>query len=337
MRFQGANPENIDSLMYEFECELLELDINHRTNSNNIINLTTKLRNPSDELSNSQHMLYINNFVKQEIDRIIQYVNILVNENVDLHDICILFPQKKASIILKQRLENEHIDYVDITDFKMDSISYKYPDLIKSVEQYIENKNSGKSVRSVINQFINYYYSDDQNNIVLSLILAFSKKFDSGYYSSLKTWERLQIFYNYLQMEINWIEVVKAYTKNKLYLSTIHSSKGLEFDYIFMFGIIHYRLPHHTKCWPCQDFNNPKQVNVTEAHDLFYVGVSRAIKDVIFFFSRQDEQNMDKKNRKLSCVFEEVADCLKIIGPNDDEHYFEDEDIKDILCKPQMK
>jgi DNA helicase-2/ATP-dependent DNA helicase PcrA len=232
-------------------------------------------------------------------------------------------------------LKHEDIDYIDITDFKVDSICEKYSELIEDIEQYINDKKSAGSVSYIINELIHKYYPSDQTNIVLKIFHDFSRNFDGVDYSSLKTWERLQEFYNYFQMEIDWSSIIKSHVKNKLYLSTIHSSKGLEFDYVFIFGITHYRMPFFTKCFPCQDFKKPEIVDITESKDLFYVGVSRAMKDVVFFFSQQDEQNLDKTRRKISCVFEEILDCLRFIDDMDNEYCFEDEFVQNLLCQPR--
>ncbi|WP_094227769.1 UvrD-helicase domain-containing protein [Methanolobus psychrotolerans] len=337
MRFQGANPDNIDFLIEDFGCEPLELEINHRTDSENISTLTSKLRDSSFVVSKPQHILYINESVEDEMNRIVDYISYLSKNEVKLHDICVLFPHKATSSVLKQYLEQGDIDYIDITDFKVDSICKNYSELIKEIEQYINDKKFTGSVSSIVNELIHKYYSSEQNNIVLKTFRDFSRIFDGGNYSSFKTWERLQEFYNYFQMEIDWSTIIKSHVKNKLYLSTIHSSKGLEFDYVFMFGITHHRMPFFTKCFPCQDFRSPKRVDVTESKDLFYVGVSRAIKDVIFFFSQQDEQNLTKTTRKISCVFKDAIDCLKFIDYSNNEYSFEDGFVQDLFCQPRCQ
>jgi DNA helicase-2/ATP-dependent DNA helicase PcrA len=337
MRFQGANPDNIDLLIEDFDCEPLELEINHRTDSENILTLTSRLRDSSVVVSKPQHILYINESVEEEMNRIIGYISYLSKNEVNLHDICILFPHRATSYVLKQHLKHEDIDYIDITDFKVDSICDKYSELIKDIEQYISDKKLAGSVSHIVNELIHKYYPSEQNNIVLKTFRDFSRIFDGGSYSSFKTWERLQEFYNYFQMEIDWSSIIKSHVKNKLYLSTIHSSKGLEFDYVFIFGITHYRMPFFTKCFPCQDFRKPEIVDITESKDLFYVGVSRAMKNVIFFFSQQDEQNLERTRRKISCVFKDAIDCLKFIDYSNKEYSLGDEFVQNLLCNPRCQ
>ena len=332
MRFQGANPDNIDLLIRDFSCGEVELNQNHRTDSEQILNITNKLRDPSFLSINAEHRIYINKTVEDEMSRIAETVSEFTKANINTHNICILFPQKRTAHPIKKKFDDELIDYIDITDFKMDSIVEKYSNLIEGMEKYIENKYNKQSVKSLVNQLITKYYPNQSDDLVLSTIIRFSAAFDKEHFSQMEVWKRLQEFYNYLQMEIDWTHFIRSNIKNKVYLSTIHASKGLEFDYIFMLGIVDYRLPHHSLCWPCRDFRNPEKGDVSESQDLFYVGVSRAIKDVIFFYSKQDEQTL--RPRKISCVFSGISESIKFIDYDGNEYNHNHNDIKRMLCKP---
>lgn len=336
MKFQGANPENIDLLIKDFNCGVIELKQNHRTDSKQILNITNKLRDSSFSALKAEHIVYINETVEDEMSKIVENIYAFLKTNIKAHDICILFPQKKTSHPIKIKFEKEQIDYIDITDFKIDTIVEKYSKLIEEIEKYIENKYTKKSIKLIINELIIKYYSDQLNDIVLSTLKNFSIKFDKGYYSSIEVWKRLQEFYNHLQMEIDWTSLVRSDIKNKVYLSTIHGSKGLEFDYIFIVGLVNYRMPFFTSCMPCQDFNKPQRVDISEYEDLFYVGVSRAIKNIFFFFSKQDEQNLAQKNRKLSCVFSTILEPIKFIDSCNNEYNCHHEKVEPILCKPKI-
>lgn len=334
MKFQGANPNNIDLLIQDFSCEEIELNQNHRTDSEQILNITNKLRDPSFSVVKAEHIIYINETVEEEMSKIVEILSEFIKANITSHNICILFPQKMTANPIKNKFKNELIDYIDINDFKIDSITEKYSHLIEGIEEYIKKKYIKKSVKKLVNELINKYYSTQSNDVVLSTILGFSARFDKGHLSSMEVWKRLQEFYNYLLMEIDWTRLVTSDVKNKVYLSTIHASKGLEFDYILMVGIVNYRLPYHTLCWPCQRFRNPKKVDISESGDLFYVGVSRAIKDVLFFYSKQDEQNF--KGRKISCVFRDIVKSIKFIDYSENEYDCNHRQIKKLLCEPRL-
>ncbi|NLC93995.1 MAG: ATP-dependent helicase, partial [Treponema sp.] len=286
MRFQGANPDNIAFLIQDFNCEIYQLNKNHRADSEHILHITKKLRDPSFFVSEAKNEIYIHNTVEEEMKRIIEIILRLLQNGVNLHNICILFPQKRTSNCIKKVFKKNSIEYVDISDFKMGSITEEYSALIEGIRNQIEEKCVKKSVRRIIDELIDENYSgESKNTILLTTIRKFSSSFDRGHYSSIEVWKRLQEFYNCIQMEIDWVQLVKSNVRNKVYLSTIHGSKGLEFDYIFMVGIVNFKMPHSTLCFPCSDFRNPKQVEISESKDLFYVGVSRAIKEIIFFYS----------------------------------------------------
>ena len=93
MRFQGANPDNITSLIHDFECNVHELKTNHRTNSENILNITKKLRDPSLFIPETEHKMYVHNTVEEESARIVKVIYNLSQNGVAPHNICILFRQ----------------------------------------------------------------------------------------------------------------------------------------------------------------------------------------------------------------------------------------------------
>lgn len=334
MKFQGANPENIDLLIKDFNCHELELKKNHRTNSKKIISITNLLRGTSSEEDfDVECKIFINNSVKEENTRIVNVIKELKKNNVKLHNVSLLFPLSKTSNQIKKALDENSIDYIFINDFKFDSIELKYSKIFEEIKEYIKKKYNEQSVYKIVNKLINTYYKDQyENNLVLITLENFSRNFDASKYSSLEVWQRLQEFYNCIQMEIDWTKLIHSKNRDKVFLSTIHSSKGLEFDYVVLFGIVNYRLPYHTKCFKCGDEKYQKKVDISEAEDLFYVGVSRAIKDVIFLYSKQDEQNLEKTTRRISCVFNPLIPYLKFIDFSDNEYQHTDHEISGIIC-----
>ena len=92
----------------------------------------------------------------------------------------------------------------------------------------------------------------------------------------------------------NLEDTKKLIEKGKIPITTIHKSKGLEWEVVFLLGFEHKRFPEHMN-------NNIK--NIEEERRLFYVAVSRA-KEYLFFVVSESEL-------PLSCFIQEVRDnCL---------------------------
>ena len=98
-------------------------------------------------------------------------------------------------------------------------------------------------------------------------------------YSSKHGKQSLEVFLN----EINIIEQEQTKnqdgTGNYLNLMTLHSSKGLEFDYVFMIGAEEGLLPHSRSFLEEDDLEEERR--------LCYVGITRAKKKLFITFAEQ--------------------------------------------------
>lgn len=340
MKFQGANPENIVDLIEDFDCTEHELTKNHRTASLKIKLLTDRLRDIPNSNISEPFKMYTSicsrddkNVINEMNSSIINKIFELKGENEKLHDICILFPLDKTPKELKNALNESNIDYIQITDYNFRSINKQYSRLFNEVLNLIEKRQKKGNVGVIIKSIIEKYYSDATDDLILNTIKNFSKKFVGGNYSSSETWENLQEFYNHLQIDIDWTDMVRSKSKDKIFLSTIHSVKGLEFKYIFMMGMVNYQIPHYTICHKCNPYNKTPKIDVPDSKDLFYVGVSRAVKDLFFFFSNKGLNSYGElKNRKITCVFEDIIDLLIFVDVKNDEE-FDFSYIKNFCCK----
>ena len=332
MKFQGADPENIDLLIADFKCQEKELKINHRTDSQAILIITQKLRDISIKIPNDiKFKTYIFDNVDQEANRIVEIIRQLSDSDTKLHEICILCPQIKTIVPIKNKFQEQKIDCFVLSDFKFDSISNEYAQIFDDFEKLISNQYNKESVNGIFIRLARKYYPEKHEDPVLTQLEKFTLKFDSEEKKRIEVWKRIQEYCNFLQMEIDWANLVQTQIKNKVFLSTIHSSKGLQFPYIFMIGIVDFRLPHTTSCFPCGSYNKTEDVDLTEAEDLFYVGISRTIKEVIFFYSRQDEQNLVKK-RKMSCLFAPIVEMMQFIDSDGKDYSIKDPRIQGLFC-----
>lgn len=331
MKFQGATPDNLDELINDFDCIEKKLEENHRAKPK-IINITNQLRGLKSS-NDFEFKMYLSERCKDENSNIIKVITSLVSKGTKLHEIGILFPLNDTPNKLKKELKGK-FSYISLNDFKYSKIKDKYPKIFEQIEKDIKNKVLEGSVKGIIKKSIysNYIIEFKREDLILTLIYNFSKAFDKGDYKPLLVWQRLQEFYNYLKIEIDWPKLVKSKTKDKLFLSTIHSAKSSEFKFVLLFGIVNYRLPHFTTCYDdCHHGTNFGDFQLDEEKDVFYVGVSRSMEDVYFFFSKKDEIN-NNGGRKISCVFNEIKDMLVFIDDNGTKFKCEDDEVKNLFC-----
>ena len=104
---------------------------------------------------------------------------------------------------------------------------------------------------------------------------------------------------------------------NVVTLSTLHGSKGLEFDHVFFIGIEEGFLPHMRTLETRATEDTPQDVE--EERRLFYVGVTRARERLVM--SRAKARVMRGKpaprtpSRFLSDIPPELLDEIEVRGP----------------------
>ena len=331
MKFQGANPENIEYLIEDFNCIKKELKKNHRTNSPLVLALTNKLRNPIDVIpSDIKCKMYFHRTVKDEIERLVNVITELKCDGTQMQDICILVPQRSTATPIKNAFKERSIEFCMINEFKFDYISENYPKLLAEFEKRIRTKTNRASVSRVLSFALKKFYAESMDDDpVLKYLEKFAFKFDSIAYKSKEVWERIQQYYNFLQMEIDWVKLIKQECKNKILISSIHGAKGLEYPHVCMVGIVNYRLPHTSICGPCS-FDRVSNIDTSEGEDLLYVGISRATTDLSFFYSLEDEQTC--KRRKISCVFTPILGAISFIDSQNNEYAYNNREIAPYIC-----
>ncbi len=86
---------------------------------------------------------------------------------------------------------------------------------------------------------------------------------------------------------------------DRVQLSTLHASKGLEFPHVFLMGVEEGYLPHH---------NSIDEDNVEEERRLMYVGITRAQQSLFLSYTKQRTQYGDKVEIKPSRFLDEIPE-----------------------------
>ncbi|MEZ4254891.1 MAG: UvrD-helicase domain-containing protein [Polyangiales bacterium] len=95
---------------------------------------------------------------------------------------------------------------------------------------------------------------------------------------------------------------------NRVTLSSLHASKGLEFDYVFLIGCVEGQLPHLRTLDPKVTEASP--TDVEEERRLFYVGVTRARERLYLTRIRQKTQRGKTEAATPSRFLEQLPEAL---------------------------
>ena len=131
---------------------------------------------------------------------------------------------------------------------------------------------------------------------------------------------------------------------NGVNLMTVHGSKGLEFDYVFMIGSTERKWEKDSKSLPYK-LNlllpgEPKKAAEEESRRLFYVGMTRARKHLEVSYPLKDEKDKDLTKSLFVVELEESGSAELISAPTDEsamKHFFdfmlrdEDEEYTDLI------
>ncbi len=116
---------------------------------------------------------------------------------------------------------------------------------------------------------------------------------------------------NDLLLELNWGNIVRDKIKDRIFLSSVHQVKGLEFKYVFFIGIENYELPSGRNCY--NKCHMKRDISLSEEFNIFYVGISRTIYELTFTASRVVLKWSQIKKRALSCFIEKIDNFVKFI------------------------
>ncbi|MHA1401885.1 MAG: ATP-dependent helicase [Candidatus Heimdallarchaeaceae archaeon] len=317
--FQGATPENIRIAEKIFKCKVIELYRDYRFSSEGI----KLLKSAISAYLRKGHFndIYTNSIVDKpiftafsNIEEEAQYVLEKVKEfqkNIPLHEIAIIaFPQYRLNEVLKI-LDEENIDNIFVPDFRASNIERNYRKLFKSLSNEIKKRNSGY-LHSLFEEVCEKEGFDIESDEVLKVLLKLSNGYDRSQFKSKSLWEKNQLFINEILLEINWGEVLRERVRNKIFLSTIHGVKGLQFEVIIICGLEQYSFPNWRICNPC--YRNTVNLDYLKREllknlKIFYVGISRAKRHLCMTSSLRSNYG---HHRPITCILKPFTEMLNV-------------------------
>ena len=305
--FQGSDITNIDRSIERFFCKSEKLQKDYRSESEGIMLLKKQISFFLDntkiddklETSADKPSYYVYKNRRSESTNLSSKIKELIESGVDLPQIALLLPNQYYFREIKNSLVNENIDFIFVPDFKGAKIINRYQRVFKS----LQNSDNGGDM-SFSNKFelICEEVSDYSDNEILTSILEISQKYDGIHYESLAFKEKVQLFLNEIRLEIDWGDELKKRVKNKIFVSSIHGSKGLEFDHVFVSGLSRNSLPHKEFCDQCQG-NGLDHDNWINNLKIINVATSRAKKNLFL-------TSVDTKSIHKTCLLGPFSDYL---------------------------
>lgn len=301
--FQGADYKNHMRAIENFKCEEAKLTKCHRFENKAIEQLSKSISNYIDGNRDSDSELtikenlpkyFIFNENQEEYEFIINQINYLKQEGIKYENICILARTKKSlnKIIDMMKLINFE-NFIFIHDYK-DKWDIQITGLTKLGKNDLSEYTSLHDM-IISNLKMHEYFKD--------VILKESKKIDRQN-PNLEIQNRLSNFINHMILNYDNFFKNNNFLKNKIFLSTIHGSKGLQFDVSFVCNLNSGFIPFYTDCQK-NCYKKTGELN-KESLNLLNVAVSRSKKQ-LYLTSTHDYRNHE------TCILKPFYRYLEII------------------------
>ena len=275
-------------------------------------------------------------FEREEIKNIIAYLKMLVGGDDISFVRTVNFPRRgigrKKIDFLRMRAEEEECSMYDAlkNNFKDPALSggacYEYIRLIESTRNNIGKKDISELTRDLLNEsgFMEFYRRDGDNNR-LDNIAEFMTALIDYEQTAGETVELSQ----YLQELSLYTDADIGDDSDRVRLMTIHVAKGLEFPYVFIYGMSEDILPN------ARSLQERRMKALEEERRLAYVAVTRAMKELHLTesegalhggafkypsrFLLEIEENMVVREGKLDPDLLEVTRRRMSGGPSSDD------------------
>ena len=322
--FLGAIPSIFDICKNEYNMECVELKTNYRFSSNkNLLDLEKFIRYYFYNYSDSNNIvanLYHKRFIseKEEIETIINRINNLDGIN---NKVAILTRSQYNNDFILEYMDNNNIDYF-YGFISEDEDIYKefhqtcyriYQDSIKN-KISINKKLLDKIYQDIISHYENVELGNKDKKVINSLNLLLNTFFESFNDSSnIRTSKERHDIIEDIFINNNLKLYMDKINKN-ITITTVHSSKGLEWDYVYLPNLYSFSFPtSKALCSLCNEMksNNKTQKNCEFKFDenlrekfldelsVFYVAITRSKKEV--YVSTNDTKNRYGYYKQNSC------------------------------------
>ena len=222
----------------------------------------------------------MNFFGNKVVKDIVAYLTLTVDvydanafEQICNHGIIYLKNQQKKCAINKCKYE--HISIFDAVNEQMKYVEYKYRDrsaIFSEIMTRVASASSNEAISILLNEGYGQYIEEehlDINKVHILQMLAKQEPDIKKFLIRLKELEKI------IQTDVS------NHSDGKVVLSTIHTSKGLEYDTVYMVDVFDGRFPSSRPNLLSRAKDNAD--GEQEERRLFYVGITRAKNNLYLF------------------------------------------------------
>ncbi len=326
--FIGAIPDLLYLAEEEFSMTKISLNKNYRFRFNtNMLLLDRNIRRNAENFLNPKIVenakINLSYFNKQEEEAI--YVSLTIQDLLKSPDntVAILIQQRNPNIdLILEQLEADEIDYFYalFTDDDPEYIKFHQETLntFFSVLQNSRSKRINKLLLNKVYRKICNTYKDTKSKVIQSLLILMEAFFEKllSEYGFLNDEEKISFIND--TIENRALKQSMDYVENRVFVSTVHGAKGLEWNYVMLPDMEPYVFPSFSSLCGACDFQtgrinagdycriqveNHTEKEILEELSVFYVAITRAKKEVIFSASRKRyNASGEIKNSKISCL-----------------------------------
>lgn len=326
--FIGAIPNLLETAKTEFSMTEIKLYKNYRFRNNpNMLLLDRNIRRNAENYlhpmieENAKINLSLFSTQEEEATHISELVKRLCDSKGDKVAILIQQRNPNADIIMK-RLEAGSIDffYGLFSDDDLEYIQY-HQKALRGFFSVLESSRTKRVNKTLLNKVYNVLlqnYKNSSSKIIQSLLILTEAFFNKllAEYGFLENEEKIAYIND--TFENRALKQSMDYVDSKVFLSTVHGAKGLEWNYIVLPDMEPYVFPNfNSLCGDC-DFStgrivsgdycrmqveNHTEKEILEELSIFYVAVTRAQKEVFFSSSKKRYNSYGEiKNSYISCL-----------------------------------
>ncbi|MBK5261058.1 MAG: ATP-dependent helicase [Peptostreptococcaceae bacterium] len=323
--FIGAMPDAFDKINKEYNMTKLEFITNYRFKDNDSMKELDKylrgiFRNYED-LSNgySEHAKLNFGFYEKAIGEVTKIVNMIEANLENDNTSAVLVRAGWLADGVGNELSNRGIGYFYGLFADTDPVYKRFHEL--ALKYFIKESGTSKSLAKrvfdniIANLVKNQKKITDDDIIFKSLLRLLKALFDSVTKRPLSRQDK----YLYIHFNLSSYSLKRLMNEidDKVFLTTIHGSKGLEWDYVYIPEIMDYQFPtSRGLCNGCASkragiknknycvFTYPNNLKepFLEELSLMYVAITRAKKDVYAFANVEQKRGIDKRRSCLTCL-----------------------------------